>query len=88
MQRLKQHRVIISGGGTGGHIFPAVAIAGALQEELENVEIFCLANKFLFLLVLRKKSKLCINHLYSKEKVISRNDEEREGKRQLFFVFH
>jgi UDP-N-acetylglucosamine--N-acetylmuramyl-(pentapeptide) pyrophosphoryl-undecaprenol N-acetylglucosamine transferase len=25
-------RVIISGGGTGGHIFPAVAIANALKK--------------------------------------------------------
>ena len=25
-------RVIISGGGTGGHIFPAVSIANALKE--------------------------------------------------------
>lgn len=32
-------RVIISGGGTGGHIFPAVSIAGALKEMYPNVEI-------------------------------------------------
>ncbi len=25
-------KIIISGGGTGGHIFPAVAIADALKE--------------------------------------------------------
>lgn len=29
---MQQHRVIISGGGTGGHIFPAIAIARALQK--------------------------------------------------------
>jgi UDP-N-acetylglucosamine--N-acetylmuramyl-(pentapeptide) pyrophosphoryl-undecaprenol N-acetylglucosamine transferase len=37
-----QHKlkVIISGGGTGGHIFPAVAIANALKKKLgEQVEI-------------------------------------------------
>ena len=28
----KELRVIISGGGTGGHIFPAVSIANALKE--------------------------------------------------------
>jgi UDP-N-acetylglucosamine--N-acetylmuramyl-(pentapeptide) pyrophosphoryl-undecaprenol N-acetylglucosamine transferase len=32
-------RIIISGGGTGGHIFPAIAIANALKEIDKNVEI-------------------------------------------------
>lgn len=32
-------RVIISGGGTGGHIFPAIAIADALKEQDPQVEI-------------------------------------------------
>lgn len=32
-------RFIISGGGTGGHIFPAVSIAGALRELLPDCEI-------------------------------------------------
>lgn len=32
-------RVIISGGGTGGHIFPAIAIANALKKINENIEI-------------------------------------------------
>ena len=32
-------RFIISGGGTGGHIFPAIAIANALKEIDKNVEI-------------------------------------------------
>lgn len=29
-------RVIISGGGTGGHIYPAIAVAQALQKRLNN----------------------------------------------------
>lgn len=33
------HRVIISGGGTGGHIFPAIAIATALRRLEPEIEI-------------------------------------------------
>ena len=29
----KELRIIISGGGTGGHIFPAVSIANAIKEQ-------------------------------------------------------
>ena len=32
-------KVIISGGGTGGHIFPAISIANALKRRDENIEI-------------------------------------------------
>jgi UDP-N-acetylglucosamine--N-acetylmuramyl-(pentapeptide) pyrophosphoryl-undecaprenol N-acetylglucosamine transferase len=32
-------RFIISGGGTGGHIFPAIAIANALKKELPDCDI-------------------------------------------------
>jgi len=36
----QQHkRIIISGGGTGGHVFPAIAIADALCSELEDPRI-------------------------------------------------
>ena len=35
MQNLK---VIISGGGTGGHIFPAIAIANAIESQVKAVE--------------------------------------------------
>lgn len=32
-------RIIISGGGTGGHIFPAVSIANAIRELCPEAEI-------------------------------------------------
>jgi len=35
----KNKRVIISGGGTGGHIFPAIAIAKALQAADKDIEL-------------------------------------------------
>ncbi len=38
-QRDKNIRVVISGGGTGGHIFPAIAIANALKAAHPDVEI-------------------------------------------------
>ena len=36
---MQQFKVIISGGGTGGHIFPALAIAKALEKKVSNIEI-------------------------------------------------
>lgn len=36
---MKQLKVIVSGGGTGGHIFPAIAIANALKTISANIEI-------------------------------------------------
>ena len=38
-------RVIIAGGGTGGHIFPAVAIARALKKKDESIEILFVGAK-------------------------------------------
>ncbi|MEI7499817.1 MAG: undecaprenyldiphospho-muramoylpentapeptide beta-N-acetylglucosaminyltransferase [Bacteroidota bacterium] len=38
-------RVIISGGGTGGHIFPAIAIANALKAKVEDIDILFIGAK-------------------------------------------
>lgn len=36
---MKPYRIIISGGGTGGHIFPAIAIAHTIKERFPDAEI-------------------------------------------------
>lgn len=36
---MKKTKVIVSGGGTGGHIFPAVSIANELKDRLPEVDI-------------------------------------------------
>ena len=39
MRNAKPYRLIISGGGTGGHIFPAIAIANAFRERHPDARI-------------------------------------------------
>lgn len=39
------NKVIISGGGTGGHIFPAIAIANRIKKEFPNAEILFIGAK-------------------------------------------
>lgn len=36
---MKKYRVIISGGGTGGHIFPAISIANTIRRRFPDAEI-------------------------------------------------
>jgi UDP-N-acetylglucosamine--N-acetylmuramyl-(pentapeptide) pyrophosphoryl-undecaprenol N-acetylglucosamine transferase len=40
-----KYRVIISGGGTGGHIYPAIAIANKLKERMPDIEILFVGAK-------------------------------------------
>ena len=44
MQQPKK-KIIISGGGSGGHIFPAIAIANALKKNLDDAEILFIGAK-------------------------------------------
>jgi len=41
----KKIKIIISGGGTGGHIFPAIAIANALKNKVQDIEILFVGAK-------------------------------------------
>jgi len=38
-------KIIIAGGGTGGHIFPAIAIAGALKKQDPGIELLFVGAK-------------------------------------------
>ncbi len=39
MEQPEKYKILMSGGGTGGHIFPAIAIANDLKAKLKDVDI-------------------------------------------------
>lgn len=41
----KQHRVLITGGGTGGHLYPAIAVIELLQQDPSVQEILYIGNQ-------------------------------------------
>ena len=38
IENMRQLKIIISGGGSGGHIFPAIAIAKSIAQKRKNVD--------------------------------------------------
>lgn len=42
---MKQYKIILSGGGTGGHIYPAIAIANELKQRYPNAEFLFVGAK-------------------------------------------
>ncbi len=42
---MKKIKVIISGGGTGGHIFPAIAIADSLKKKINDIDFLFIGAK-------------------------------------------
>ena len=44
MSNINSRRYFITGGGTGGHIYPAMAVADVLAELGEDVEIYYVGN--------------------------------------------
>ena len=42
---MKSPRFLLSGGGTGGHIFPAIAIADEIKRRLPNAEFLFIGSE-------------------------------------------
>lgn len=45
LKKDRPYRIILSGGGTGGHIFPAIAIANGIRERMPEAEILFVGAK-------------------------------------------
>lgn len=45
MEKNKKIKIIISGGGTGGHVFPAIAIANTLKSRVADIDILFVGAK-------------------------------------------
>lgn len=44
-EKQKTYKIILSGGGTGGHIYPAIAIANSLKEKFPNTQFLFVGAK-------------------------------------------
>lgn len=45
IENMKKLKVIISGGGTGGHIFPAISIAKSLEKKVKDIDLLFVGAK-------------------------------------------
>ena len=45
IEKKKPYRVIISGGGTGGHVYPAIAIANKMKELFSDTDFLFVGAK-------------------------------------------
>lgn len=81
----EKKRFIISGGGTGGHIFPAIAIANQLKQEIPDAEILFIgaSDKMEMQRVPDAGYKIEGLHIYG----ISRGHSAREIKKNLKLPF-
>ena len=61
-----QPKIIISGGGTGGHVFPAIAIANAIKTAMPKAQLL-----FVGLWISGLQRKLTFNNLSFPFKVVS-----------------
>jgi UDP-N-acetylglucosamine--N-acetylmuramyl-(pentapeptide) pyrophosphoryl-undecaprenol N-acetylglucosamine transferase len=87
-------RIIISGGGTGGHIFPAIAIAEELKSRLKNADILFIGAqgkmeskvvpeagfKIESIFIAGLERKLSLNNLLLPWRIL-------QGLAQTFFIF-
>lgn len=82
-----KHRYLISGGGTGGHIFPALAIAGKIKEENPDADILFIGarDKMEMELVPRAGYRIEGLHIYGVSRALSLRTTIRNLK--LPFVF-
>lgn len=74
-------RVIIAGGGTGGHIFPALAIAKQLQEQNPFVELLFIGSKY------RMEMQKIPEAGYEIRGLDIRGLERRKWWRNIFVIF-
>jgi UDP-N-acetylglucosamine--N-acetylmuramyl-(pentapeptide) pyrophosphoryl-undecaprenol N-acetylglucosamine transferase len=68
----KKVRVMVAGGGTGGHLFPGLAVAGEIKKRCEGARILFVTGK-------RKMESEIIKRSGFDQASISRGGDERQG---------
>jgi UDP-N-acetylglucosamine--N-acetylmuramyl-(pentapeptide) pyrophosphoryl-undecaprenol N-acetylglucosamine transferase len=81
MSKQHQLRIVISGGGTGGHIYPGIAIANKLKEFHPNIEITFVGVKH------RIETKIVPKEGYPLKTVYIQSMPRKLGIRTITFFF-